>query len=84
MSEAQAVLAREQLKIRAKLIELAAILDRIDRADGEVDQDPHLQEIKRSLNVLLNSDSDSNRAAEIQLIYSRAFDVGWKKKFKLN
>ena len=84
MSDAEAVLTREQFKIRAKLIEIAASLDRIDRANGEVDDDPRMMEIRKSLEVLSGSNGDSNRAAEIQMIYSRAFDAEWKTHFELN
>ena len=84
MFDANEVLAREQLKIRAKLIEIAAILDRIDRANGEVDHDPRMLEIRKSLEVLSSFESDNNRAAEIQMIYSRDFDVEWKTNFKLS
>ncbi len=84
MFDANEVLAREQLKIRAKIIEIAAILDRIDRANGEVDHDPRMLEIRKSLEVLSSFKSDINRAAEIQMIYSRDFDVEWKTNFKLS
>ncbi len=84
MSDAEAVLTREQFKIRAKLIEIAASLDRIDRANGEVDDDPRMMEIRKSLEVLSGSNGDSNRAAEIQMIYSRTFDAEWKTHFELN
>lgn len=84
MSDAEAVLTREQFKIRAKLIEIAASLDRIDRAYGEVDDDPRMMEIRKSLEVLSGSNGDSNRAAEIQMIYSRTFDAEWKTHFELN
>ena len=84
MFDAQAVLSREQFKIRAKLIEIAAILDRIDRADGEVGHDPRMLEIRKSLEVLSSLSRDNNRAAEIQMIYSRAFDAEWKTHFKIS
>ena len=84
MFDAEAVLSREQFKIRAKLIEIAAILDRIDRANGEVDDDPRMMEIRKSLEVLFGPNNDGNRAAEIQMIYSRTFDADWKTLFKLN
>ncbi|OUT68769.1 MAG: hypothetical protein CBB70_04945 [Planctomycetaceae bacterium TMED10] len=80
--DAQAILTREQFKIRAKLIEIAAILDRIDRADGAVDHDRRMLEIRKSLEVLSVTDSDSDRAARIQMIYSREFDSHWKKILK--
>ena len=80
--DAQAILTREQFKIRAKLIEIAAILDRIDRADGTVDHDRRMLEIRKSLEVLSGTDSD--RAARIQMIYSREFDSQWKKNLEVN
>ena len=82
MFDAQAILTREQFKIRAKLIEIAAILDRIDRADGAVDHDRRMLEIRKSLEVLSGTDSD--RAARIQMIYSREFDSHWKKILEVN
>ena len=82
--DAEAILTREQFKIRAKLIEIAAILDRIDRADGKVDHDVRLLEIRKSLEVLSGENSDSGRAAQIQMIYSKEFDPQWKKSLKLN
>ena len=84
MFDADAVLSREQFKIRAKLIEIAASLDRIDRANGEVDDDPRMIEIRKSLQVLSGSNGESNRAAEIQMIYSRTFNAEWKTHFELN
>ena len=84
MFDAEAVLSREQFKIRAKLIEIAASLDRIDRANGEVDDDPRMIEIRKSLQVLSGSNGESNRAAEIQMIYSRTFNAEWKTHFELN
>ncbi|MCH1522719.1 MAG: hypothetical protein L7T80_07815 [Arenicellales bacterium] len=82
MLDAQDILTREQFKIRAKLIEIAAILDRIDRAVGDVDHDRRMLEIHKSLEVL--SVSGSDRAARIQMIYSREFDSQWKKNLEVN
>jgi hypothetical protein len=59
---------REFLGIRAKLIDLAATLDRIDRGEGSLAGDPRLDKIRRSLHVLAGD--ASGRANEIQLIFS--------------
>jgi hypothetical protein len=83
-SDAEAVLTREQFKIRAKLIEIAAILDRIDRAGGDVAHDARMLEIRKSLKVLSAENGGSDRSAQIQMIYSREFDSQWKKNLKLN
>lgn len=82
--DAETILTREQFKIRAKLIEIAAILDRIDRADGEVNHDVRMLEIRKSFEVLSGENSDGGRAAQIQMIYSKEFDPQWKKSLKLN
>ena len=82
--DAPAVLTREQYKIRAKLIELAAIFDRIDRAKGEVRKDSRMLEIRKSLDILISEDSESCRAERIQMIYSREFDPEWKKSLELS
>ena len=77
--DAEAVLTREQFKIRAKLIELAAIFDRIDRAEGSVDDDLRMVEIRESISVLAAENNDSGRAERIQMIYSREFDPNWQQ-----
>lgn len=73
------VLEETFLDIRAKLIDLAASLDRIDRADttGTVGQDPRTGQIQESLQVL--SDESLNRAEQIQMIFSDEYVAGWNK-----
>jgi hypothetical protein len=70
------VLNREFLEIRARLLHIAASLDRIDRAEGAVAGDPRLELIRRSLAVL--ADDDTDRAEKIQLLFSRSYDSNWK------
>jgi hypothetical protein len=65
---------REFLGIRSRLIELAAALDRIDRADGAVADDPRRLQIRRSLEILL-ADA-SHRADRVQLEFSLPFEEG--------
>ena len=43
---AHEIMEREFLETRAKLLELAAALDRLDRAAGSVAQDPRSQQIQ--------------------------------------
>ncbi|MCX7418104.1 MAG: hypothetical protein NT013_01020 [Planctomycetia bacterium] len=69
------------LLIRAKILEIAASLDRMDRAK-EVDavrSDPRFAQILQGLDVLL-SNSD-HRAAQIQEIFSDQYDPTWMKKY---
>ena len=81
--DAEAVLAREQLKVRAKLIEIAAIFDRIDRAEGSVDDDARMTEIRKSIAILSEESHRGERAARIQMIYSREFDPNWQQNLEL-
>ena len=71
------VLNREFLEIRAKLLEVASALDRLDRAEGNVALDPRLAGIHKALSVL--DDCGEGRAERIQLIFSRAFDENWRE-----
>jgi hypothetical protein len=69
------ILDSEFLVIRAKILEVAAALDRIDRA-GEVVSDPRLAKLGEAVNLLLAK--EGNRAEEVQLLFSREFDENWR------
>jgi hypothetical protein len=62
-------LDREFLGIRCRLIELAAALDRIDRAGSCVADDPRMAQIRRSLELLAGNASD--RAEQVQMVFSK-------------
>jgi hypothetical protein len=66
------VLDRELLGIRAKLIDLAATLDRIDRGEGSLSGDPRMAKIRRSLHVLL--DEKAGRAEQVLAIFSLPYE----------
>ena len=72
---AKAVLDREMLEVRARLIEVAATLDRIARGEepGDVADDPRLAKIREALGVLAEPDGD-DRAARVQMIFSLPAD----------
>jgi hypothetical protein len=72
-----AVLDREFLEIRAKILELGASFDRLDRGDGSVGEDPRMTKIREALSVL--QEKSGERAEQIQLIFSRAYDDDWQK-----
>ena len=76
--DAPEVLDCEFLAARAKLIELAAILDRIERADGSVAADPRLDQFRRGLQVLCGEGSD--RARQIQMVFSLPYQPDWQKE----
>ena len=67
------------LEARSKLLDLAAILDRIGRGRdaGATDKDPRLEKIRQALEVL--HDRSGGRAERIQRIFSLDYDSGWEK-----
>jgi hypothetical protein len=69
-------LDREFLGLRARLIELAATLDRIDRAEDSVADDPRIETIHHSLDVL--ADDAPDRAARVQRLFSLPYDENWR------
>lgn len=73
---AAGVLDREFLEIRAKLLQVAASFDRIDRGDGSVEGDPRLALFREAIEMLLSE--HPNRAEEIQFIFSRQYDDSWQ------
>ena len=67
------------LDARCKILEIAAILDRIQRGQGsaQVDNDPRLDKIRKALEVL--HDQSGGRAERIQQIFSLDYDPGWER-----
>jgi hypothetical protein len=81
--DAPEVLNREFPEIRARLLQLAAALDRMDRAAGTPEMDPRRQKVREALAILLD-DAAPNRAERLQLLLSLPYDEGWKQDFELN
>ena len=75
---APAALAAYFLECRSKLLDVAAILDRIDRGRGAEAAlvDPRLARIREALMVLLTP--DGGRAERIQRVFSLDYDPAWK------
>lgn len=67
------------LEARCKLLDLAAILDRIDRGgdSGELRGDPRLARIREALEAL--RDESDRRAERIQQIFSLDYDPSWER-----
>jgi hypothetical protein len=76
---ADQALDRHFLDTRCKLLDLAAILDRIGRGKdyASVEQDRRLQMIREALEVL--HDRSGARAERIQRIFSLDYDPGWQR-----
>jgi hypothetical protein len=64
------------LEARCKLLDLAAILDRIGRGAGNVGEDPRLARIREALEIL--GDLSGGRAERIQKLFSLDYDPKWK------
>ena len=79
------LLTRDFLEVRAKILELAACLDRFQRAEGSLAGDPRMRRIQDGLAVLqvaaqLES-AEPNRAEQVQQIFSLPYDEEWRKKW---
>lgn len=72
------LLNRDFLEIRAKILEIAAALDRLDRGEGDVDDDPRMKLVEGGLNILV--DHDPHRAERVQLLFSQPYEDGWRKR----
>ena len=75
------VLDRECLEIRARLIDVAAALDRIDRAEGSVAGDPRLEKIRQAVQVLAGD--TPQRAERVQSLFSLPYRDDWQKDYGL-
>lgn len=79
--DAAEVLNREFLEVRCKILEIAAALDRIDRAEGNLDKDPRMARIQQGLSQLGSEQPD--RAEQIQMIFSLPYDKSWQETFAI-
>ncbi len=75
------VLNEDFLTIRHRLLDIAASLDRIDRATGadQTRADPRLTHIRSALAVLSEPDHDPTRAERVQMIFSRSYKPNWRE-----
>jgi hypothetical protein len=76
------VFDQEFLPIRAKLLELAASLDRLDRASDTPDSELRLKQIQSAIEVLLRA--KEGRAEQVQLIFSRPYENDWRDKLRMS
>ena len=75
--KAQEILDREFLEIRAKLLQLAAHFDRIERGVGDVDL-TKINLLREALELLSDIDVGPCRAEKLQMIFSRKYDPEWR------
>jgi len=76
---AAAVLEREFLEIRAKILEVASSLDRFDRGEGDVTDDPQYKQLLQGIDIL--KQSGEGRAERVQTLFSLAYDPNWRSTF---
>ncbi len=79
------ILQQEFLLARAKILELAATLDRIDRAGGNVDEHPQMKLLRDGFEILTDRQaagaSVPSRAERVQLLFSRQYADNWRETF---
>lgn len=78
---AKDVLDREFLEIRARILEIAASLDRLDRGAGSIEDDSRRQLIARGISIL--RDSNTERAEQVQMLFSRPFESQWRETYAI-
>ena len=86
MRAADQILNESFLEVRAKLLEVAATLDRIDRSADEesplADQNMSRRAgIDDAIRILLSEGPD--RAERLQRLFSREYEPDWRKQMQL-
>jgi len=71
------MLDREFLNIRCRLLDLAAALDRVERADGPSDS-AQRKLIGEAISLLAGGGVD--RAERMQMLFSLPYDPQWRTK----
>lgn len=84
MSSPKQIFDETFLTTRSKLIDLAATLDRIDRAsEGEALDDPRRERIDEALQILLAPTDSADRAKQLQQLFSRPYNAQWRGEYGL-
>jgi hypothetical protein len=95
VAQARQIFDESFLSIRAKLIEVAAMLDRIDRAtakahsestnlETDVNSDPRRELVEEAIGSLLRGGvQPGERTAALQQLFSRRYDPQWRDQFDI-
>lgn len=78
---AQQVIADEFLIARAKILELAATLDRIERSSGDVEDSKQMNLLAQGMHILCDEEVD--KAKRVQLLMSREYDPQWQQTMSI-
>ena len=86
MRAADTILEESFLEVRAKLLEIAATLDRIDRSADEEQKlsdvtQPRREKLDEAIRILLSEGPD--RAERLQKLFSRDYESDWRDQMKL-
>ena len=78
------VLNRDFLETRCRILEVAAALDRLDRAAGHRGDAPdrRLAQLRQAIEALL--EPGPGRAETVQRLFSLDYDANWQKTFGLD
>jgi len=76
------IVADEFMIARAKIIELAATLDRIERASGNVNDSKNMQLLVHAMHILI--DDQVEKAKRVQLLMSRVYDPNWQNLMSIS
>lgn len=76
---ATAVLDRVYLEVRCRLLDVAAALDRIERAEGSDDalDDARWKQLREGIAILGSTGAD--RAERIQMLFSDSYVPNWNR-----
>jgi hypothetical protein len=74
---AQEILEQNFLQMRCLILDLAAALDRIDRAEGSETIENHQQMKLLQGGIDLLKENGPGRAAQVQLHFSDQYEDGW-------
>ena len=76
------IVVDEFMIARAKIVELAATLDRIERAEGEVEDSKNMQLLIQGMHILC--DDEPEKAKRVQLLMSRQYDPNWQSQMSIS
>ncbi len=75
------LLDQELLQIRAKILGIGAFYDRLGEAEASNISQEHLELLNRGCEIL--NDEQGDKAARIQLLFSREYDADRRARFAL-
>ena len=73
------VFNREFLSLRCRLLDLAAAIDRVNRADGQVADDPRWRQLQQAIGVVASP--EGNCAERVQMSFSLPYNQDWRRQY---